>query len=495
MKKNFLNTLAAALLTGVVAVSGLTACSSDDNILGEQPATEQPATEQPAAVKTYHVSIHASFDGAQTRAVTFDGTTSNCFFTDDDYVIVRNATTGDLLLELDAETESIKGFLTITNLSEDGKSCDFEGDIVGTIKVDDVLELAYNLSEYFAYNYNLQNGRASNVIDAAVARLKVKAVDGEGNITFCQEDGTDDVTAHFVNQQSMFRLQFQDTDSNPIDVWELKISSKNDAIVIMYDILGEYGDKPYYFGPVTVDPNQPTSDYLYAAIKFDESKTDGDELTFTVTDVRGNVYECTKTAPAGGFKNGKYYYNSAPIQLAFKEKYPGPDIEWTSVAGIPRADGYNLFRVYGPWNEAKKSDDPSEISLSGTSTGYDFAMYYGSTVTLNGLTAEYDGPNYFFIYTATSGDDLNLIVNGTNNITCNSSLAIHVYGTLKLSGNGTLTVTVNNNKEFCGLYSSTNYSGGDPSALAADGYTVTRSDMTDNGDDTYTWTYTVAPNQ
>ena len=33
----------------------------------------------------------------------------------------------------------------------------------------------------------------------------------------------------------------------------------------------------------------------------------------------------------------------------------------------------------------------------------------------------------------------------------------------------------------------------DASNLAADGYTVTRSAMTNNGDGTYTWTYTVAP--
>ena len=62
-------------------------------------------------------------------------------------------------------------------------------------------------------------------------------------------------------------------------------------------------------------------------------------------------------------------------------------------------------------------------------------------------------------------------------------------------GNGTLTVTCGNTA-FYGLHSY-NYqidSNTDASVLAADGYTVTRSDMTDNGDGTYTWTYTVAPN-
>ena len=40
---------------------------------------------------------------------------------------------------------------------------------------------------------------------------------------------------------------------------------------------------------------------------------------------------------------------------------------------------------------------------------------------------------------------------------------------------------------------SSDSSNSDASVLAADGYTVTRSAMTNNGDGTYTWTYTVAP--
>lgn len=484
MKTTIKNTLAAALLTGVVALSGLTACSSsDDNIADETPIVN------PTQPKTYHVRIHASMgsDGT-TRAVSFDGTTSNSFFDASETVIALNATKGG------AGQDNPTSTLTITNISDDGKSCDFEGNIDGTFSVGDVLELAYNLKMGFlTYNYNFQNGTPSTVADAAVARLKVKAVDGGGNITFCQEDDTDDATAYFKNLQSMFRLQFKDADNNPISVRKLKISSANNAIISAYDVLnvGVFSVGVYDFAPITVKPVSATSDYLYVAISFDESKTANDVLTFTVTDARGDKYEDTKAAPEGGFKNAKYYYNSAPIQLTLTEKFLGPDIEWTSVDYIREPDG-NCISVYGPWVDNHST--PSAISLSGTSTGYWFWMNYGSTVTLNVLTATYDGGEGF-IY---ASGDLNLVVNGTNSISCkNSSQSVFAGGTLKLSGNGTLTVTAKSANRY-GLHATNYYNNGtnsDAGVLAADGYTVTRSDTQDNGDDTYTWTYTVAPAQ
>ena len=78
---------------------------------------------------------------------------------------------------------------------------------------------------------------------------------------------------------------------------------------------------------------------------------------------------------------------------------------------------------------------------------------------------------------------------------------------MKLSGNGTLTVT-SYNAEKCGVWGSNNYNTKDKQSinynncentdeldvstqLAAEGYTVIRSARKDNADGTYTWTYTV----
>jgi hypothetical protein len=115
----------------------------------------------------------------------------------------------------------------------------------------------------------------------------------------------------------------------------------------------------------------------------------------------------------------------------------------------------------------------------------------GSTVHLNDLTATYDESGYQFIY---SNGDMNLDINGSNSITVHHSQCIFVSGTLKLSGNGTLTVTSTSSGRY-GIYGSGNYNdkNSDPAVLPAEGYTVTRSDRVNNGNGTYTIIYTVAP--
>ena len=118
---------------------------------------------------------------------------------------------------------------------------------------------------------------------------------------------------------------------------------------------------------------------------------------------------------------------------------------------------------------------------------------------MSNLTATYDETTYF----VDSYNSLTINISGANIIRCpNFDDCIFSDGDLKLSGNGTLTVTAKDNDD-CGLYAN-NYKTSvstDPSNLAALGYTVTRSARVDgpdsNGDeipDYYTWTYTVTPN-
>ena len=493
MKKNFLNTLAAALLTGAVAVSGLTACSSsDDNILGEQPATEQPA-----AVKTYRVSIPASFggDGAQTRAVSFDGTTSTSRFTASEKVYVYNVTNDEMM----------GGYLQPTDISADGKSCNLTGTLTGTgtIESENELRLFYNLTSvetnkendfykyytYFRY-FDNQDGTPSGVTDGAEATVTVSSYT-DGVLTTTE-------TARFENLQSMFRFQFIDESSSAISVKALRIQSSRGALIAYYFPLNT--DVPNSWDNYAVTLGTATMDYIYVAMRIEESRSVGDVLTFTVTDGKGNEYKGTKAAPAGGFKNGKYYYNSSAIQLTKQAPRVKPTITWNSVDEYKdkEPDKYNRYNVYGP------NGAPSEITISGISTGYRFSMTFGATIHLSSLTATYDESSDF-IY---SDGDLNLDISGTNTITCkNKSQAITSIGSLKLSGNGTITVTVNDSDRY-GLFASSNYydykydydkdeelppNNSDASVLAADGYTVTRSGETANVDGSYTWTYTVAP--
>jgi len=461
MKKTlFLKTLMLSAAT--VALFGMTACSgSDDNIIGDEPITEQPA-----AVKTYQVSIPATMPGdEQTRAVSFDGTTSTSTFKTGEMVYVYNVT----------KNEVMDGYLQPSNITTDGKGCDLTGTLTGNnaISANDELKLMYNLTEassdptYCIFSYDGQNGTQASVLDGALATVNVSSYTG-GTLTTT-------APASFQPVQSMFRFKFVDENNNPITVKTLRIQSTNVEIAVRY---WPFDNNHFGANDIMVTPSSPTSDYLYVAICINEDKTPS-ALEFTVTDDSDNEYKGTKDAPSGGFKNGKYYYNTSAITLTKQDARIEPTITGSAVS----PNEYNCYKVYA-----------TEITLSGTSKGYYFFMYNGGTIHLSGLTATYDDDDNF-IY---SNGDLTLDISGANSITTkNFWLAIFVGGTLKLSGSGTLTLTVNDADGY-GIMASSNYNynegtNSNASVLAADGYTVTR-DVTNNGNGTYSVTYTVAPN-
>ena len=464
MKKTlFLKTLMLSAAT--VALFGMTACSgSDDNIIGDEPITEQPG-----AVKTYQVSIPATMPGAeQTRAVSFDGTTSTSTFKAGEKVYVYNVTKNEVMV----------GYLQPSNITTDGKGCDLTGTLTGTnaISANDELKLMYNLTTVYPeptsckFDYNGQNGTQSGVVDGALATVNVSSYTG-GTLTTT-------APASFQPVQSMFRFKFVDENNNPITVKTLRIQST------YWDIAATYWpfDNNSSFGvnDIMVTPLSPTSDYLYVAICINEDETPS-ALEFTVKDNDGNEYKGTKDAPSGGFKNGKYYYNTSAIALTKQAARIAPTITWNNGSAVSPNE-YNYYKVYA-----------TEITISGTSSGYYFWMVNGGTIHLSGLTATYDDDN--FIY---GNDDLTLHLSGANSITTkNFWLAIFVDGTLKLSGSGTLTLTVNDADGYgigAANYNYNDSNNSDASVLAADGYTVTRSDVTNNGNGTYSVTYTVAPN-
>lgn len=445
----------------------------------------QKVEESIQETPVYQVSISASFADDATKAVTFDNDatpkpTATGRFETTENIYVYNETTGEML----------SGALHPTDISADGKSCNLTGELNGDIDEDHKLTLIYNI-DYVGgptncvLDYDAQNGSETGVLDGGLA-TGVSATISDDKLTTAS-------TVSFAMLQAIFRLQFTDG-TNPITVKSLSIESAGSDIAAIYRPFREENSR-YDVNKIVVTPTTPTSDYLYVAVCINESE-DPSAITFTVIDNEDNVYTGTKAAPTQGFKNGKYYYSSAATTLTWQMKLVKPTITWTSVlTGTSKEpDEYNQYYVCGPRNEALDSYDPSEITISGTSTGYYFFMNWGATIHLSGLTATYDD-NISFIY---SNGDLNLDISGDNSITCeNDDQAIYVNGTLKLSGNGTLTVTAKN-PTLCGLYASSNYKNDynynyKTSVLAADGYTVTRSDMTDNGNGTYTWTYTVAP--
>ena len=475
MNKRFIYSLAATFITAAVTLSSFTACSNEDMVVGLNATT-------------YTVCIPASMDGgAETRAVTFDaGGTENptavSSFTISDQIYVYNETKGAMLT----------GYLTP---SAAGKTCTLTGSLTGTIEANDNLVLLYNLSNYDSNNrnycyffYGEQNGTKEGVIDGAKATVTASV----------NNDNLTTATAHFQNVQSMFRFKFVDENTNAINVKHLVITSKkNSAIVQKYSPY--HSTTIYYCDVIPITLTTPTTNYIYVALCIKESVADGDELAFKAIDADGKVYTVTKAAPSGGFVNGKYYYNTSAIALTHdaSQDITMPTIGWTNPSTSDVELDYN--------GQYKLSTPNFNITLSGTSSNCNFHNTSSGIVQFNGLNATNNG---LFFY---CGYDLTVGLNGENTIVSTNEAYCIYAKTLKLSGNGKLTVTAKN-ADYCGIYGLSNYkaeNNNNPTTttsldvsdqLAANGHTVTRSARTDNDADndgtpeSYTWTYTVMPN-
>lgn len=484
-KTSFIYSLAATFITAAVTLGSLTACSNEDMVAD---------TNNPQA-PTYTICIPASMGGdAQTRVVDFSGTdpvtgkpTAVSSFKTSDKIYVYNQKKDAMLT----------GYLTP---SADGKTCDLEGTLTGDIAAGDELVLLYNLSNYESdktlcnFDYDSQDGTPAGVTDGAMATVTVDSYTGSGVLTTT-------TTAHFQNVQSMFRFQFT-SNGTPVNVKSLVISSKNNALSNFYKpLVAGYKfctDIPVILSSATTNP-------IYVALCIDESVAADDVLTFEVVDADNKLYTTTKNAPSTGFVNGKYYYNSSAIDLGasvlqlvkptLSRSDGGKDSELAVVGAL------RFFEINSPSISGAGAGTGINMSISGTSTGYCFVLYSeaGNTINISGLTATYDD-EYDCIF---SFESLTLNISGDNTITCkNYGSCVSALGNLKLSGNGTLTVT-SDKANWCGLYG-TNYSPDNnaydetaeidvSTQLAADGYTVTRSARSDNSDGTFTWTYTVIP--
>ena len=438
------------------------------------------------APTVYQVCIPASME-ADTKAVSFEGTTSTSTFLTTEKVYVYNQAD---------EGAMLGGYLQPTNVSADGKTCDLTGSLTGTIAADDNLVLLYNLSHYDSdkdycyFEYDTQKGTQAGVTDGAIAMVTVASYAGSGELITTTK-------AHFQNVQSMFRFQFA-SGGMPVSVKSVLITSNKTALSTAYYPLNA---KYPYLSSFSIPVSLPsaTTDPIYVALCMDESKSDGDELTFGVVDADNKYYTKTKAAPSGGFKNGRYYYNSAPIGLDYVAQLVKPTLSRSDDgkdSELADASPDRCFYIYSPSLSSAGEAKGITMDMSGTSTEYRFYLVSDASNTMNisGLTATYDGVDEDddFIY---STEALSLRISGENTIVCrNSRFCVDSYNVLKLSGYGTLTVT-SNDADGYGIAGS-NYNpheSADHNALAADGYTVTISSRTDNPDGTYTWTYTVKP--
>ena len=477
---NIWRTVALSACTAVV-VSGMIACSAEDSIVKEE---QTPAAQQ----EGLKVTLTATFDdGAATRGVSFgsDGSSSNSTFSVGDKIYVYNETQG----------WQDREYLTVSSISDDGKTADFSGTLNGGYDPNDALKLYYNVSYYnenhrdlSRFNYQgVLNGSASSAsaCDYAIANATVGSV-SSGTLTLS-------APVTLQKMQSVFRqrLTFKSTnEGQPItpNIVQLTVSSLENKLNRQYFLNGDAYEMPIAIPNPTIDGNKD----IYLALRFSDGSTSSDALTFTAIASDGNVYVGTKTAPSGGFKNGKYYYGN--LTLVKSNDKVLPTISWYNVKEEVIPDANNTYKI-------KPQNDYIDIGLSGISKGYWFQLWSCSNtlVRLNNFTAKWDGNDSFIQAYET---DFILDLTGSNTIECPKCFyGIYTGRNLRLSGSGTLTVTASNGP-YCGIWGKNNYSTSNnrnnktdqqdvTDLLAADGYTVIRSARSGSGP--YTWTYTVSP--
>ncbi len=265
MKKNILSM--AALL---IASTTFVACSSDDNIIDQQPA--QSAGQQ---VYTMTVNAQKGGDAATSRALTLSGKTLNATWATTENVYVKKGdtwATGSLQPDANAATATLKGELTGI-----------------TIAADDVLTLQFPKSGEISYTG--QVGTLEDIaadFDYATATVTVASVSATGNII------PEAATTTFENQQAIvkFTLINKADGTTSLSASELTVSD---------------GANTY-----TVTPASATSE-IYAAIPGFSGKT----VTLTAT-VGGKTYTYEKSGVT--FANGKFY--SVTVKMTAQASTP-----------------------------------------------------------------------------------------------------------------------------------------------------------------------------
>jgi len=437
-----------ALTIAAALTAGFTACSNDDI------TTEQPA------VQTYTVSIPASFDEGQTRAVSFDGTKTNSTFVSTEEIYVYNVTK-DMVLS---------GHLQPTEISANGKGCKLTGSLSGSVSNGDELRLLYNPNDDVTadmfMDYTRQTGAAANVVDGAVATsTHIRVVGNQLTTT---------TSVAFENAQSIFhqRLIFKNAENETIHptITKLRVRSKNNKLVSYYRPLRS--SDPNVIDASGIGITNPTIDAngdIYLALRFTESSST-DALILTAYDSDGNVYELEKSAPSTGFQNGRYYHGTMTLPYARNMN----SFMVTGTSATPNS--YSMYDV---------EENNFDITVSGTTGDCIFYLNNSGKMTLNDVTATND---HTYFISGRSNKTLTLEINGTNTISCVNSFCIKT-SSLKLCGTGTLTVSTTARPDLCGI--AVNSSAANPNTVAAEGYTVTRTVVSSTSP--YTWIYTVAP--
>lgn len=523
---------------------GLTACNKNE--------IQTPADEPVAGAPVYHFSIPASIgDDADIKALTIGESTIISTFDDqNDYIYVHNVTRDAwALAKPDPNYPYVDwSYLQPSEISADGKSCTLTGDLsfltynsetssweeCTTVADGDTYDLYYQAKTYYdgslylSYllnaNWQSPNGLIDNIPDFDYAIAKNVTLSLSGNTL------TMDGTASFVNYGSIFRQRLTfvpganpgEGSTEPANITNITISTEHNTMLVQDMILNEDANKigktlrtridlsldPWSDLTSVIDANKD----IYFALAFDNTTLqDGDKLTFKAIDDNYNIYTGSKTIPAGGLQNGKYYYGDVTLTYQYNgfPTITRGDGGVVPVAADQGAAPFEYIDINAYWDGDSNHDPvPIDMTISGNSEGFCFRFNNGGTVTLTGNGTAYSRSTYYpFISNDSYKEALTIILDSdyaisspnyyyaigpnsfTNNITIKTTGGTH-----------TLTLTTcgdDNGAYYKGIWNF-NYDYGNISAgdvipeLAADANTtVTLTSASMNVDGNWVFVYTV----
>jgi len=284
MKKIMTNikTLAALLMAG----AALTACSSEDNFMNEQPVN-------PTEPKTYTMTVQATKstgDNMETRGLSLDGKTLNATWEQTEVVKVAQQDDSNNMIEV--------GELKVTQFT--GNQATLTGKVTGVN--------AGKPLWFFLHHIDIDFTGQTGVLLSDENSIEKKYDHGlegilNGNFTVDAEHNTISLgrALELPAQQAIVKFTLVDKadGTTPINASCLTISdvsSEGSQLVTSYD----FSTMTPSYGNLAVTPASPTN-VLYVALSRDGSFDC--RLTATIAD--GNEYTYTKTSVT--FTAGKYY--------------------------------------------------------------------------------------------------------------------------------------------------------------------------------------------
>ena len=382
----------------IIALAALTACSSDNEILNDQPVN-------PTAPKTYTMIVQATKgDAAATRGLSLDGKTLNVTWNEGEVVEVYQG----------AEK---KGTLTA--------AASKNGSTTLTGKVSGLTEEEGNITFYLHSmdrDYQNQTG------------VLLKPETGEDNsietnYDFAQcsvayNDITIDGTTISIpggislqSYQSIVKFTLTDKDGNALSATKLTIEETQNRILQYYRINPATGSFIDCYDNLDITPATVTN-VVYAAINIQNGEGD----FFLTAEANGKTYVYGPKKVT--FEHGKYY----EVKVKMQEDNPKAIYLWKEDEAFTAQDG--------------------DILIGEAMVRYQISIADGAAVTLRNVTINADGDYDYGAYAGiTCLGDATITLEGTNSV-CGfyedyPGIYVPVGKRLTIEGAGKLTASSN----------------------------------------------------